>query len=328
MAKDPAVLFYTSDFIVGTTFMTMEERGQYITLLCLQHQKGGIPRSHIKNLCGSLDSPVLEKFEVDEDDLYFNPRMRLEANKRRKYCESRSKSRKKSDEDNVRIYIVRDNVRSTYKIGSSVNPMRRYNELANQKNRAIMADKQGERDISLVWYSESMPRKVESKLHSHFEDKRIKGEWFNLDDDDLDYIYRTYKGTFQRTSARTEDVNVNENESKNKVAKETDNNVIQVFAHYKTTFNKNASYKLNTKRTKLIKDSIKLHGIDDTVKAITKMATDDWEGRSNYNDLSYAIGTVKGIDNVEKWLSYESQKKPPMIPGKDKKYGNMPKSFE
>ena len=40
MAKDPAVLFYTQDFLVGTMTMSYEQKGKYITLLCLQHQKG------------------------------------------------------------------------------------------------------------------------------------------------------------------------------------------------------------------------------------------------------------------------------------------------
>ena len=42
MAKDPAFLFYTSDFLTGTMFMTNEQVGIYIRLLCSQHQHGGI----------------------------------------------------------------------------------------------------------------------------------------------------------------------------------------------------------------------------------------------------------------------------------------------
>ena len=38
--KDPAVLFYTSDFLGGAALMNMKERGQYITLLCLQRERG------------------------------------------------------------------------------------------------------------------------------------------------------------------------------------------------------------------------------------------------------------------------------------------------
>jgi len=48
MAKDPAFLFYSSDFLSGITDLTMEERGQYITLLCLQHQKGSLSEKTIR----------------------------------------------------------------------------------------------------------------------------------------------------------------------------------------------------------------------------------------------------------------------------------------
>ena len=46
MAKDPAILFYTSDFLTGTLFLDMKERGQYITMLCLLHQHGGKLSKH------------------------------------------------------------------------------------------------------------------------------------------------------------------------------------------------------------------------------------------------------------------------------------------
>ena len=99
MAKDPAVLFYTSDFLTGTSFFTMEQKGQYITLLCQQHQLYSIPKNHMINICRSLDSPVIKKFVKDNDGNYYNKRMRDEAEKRKKYCESRSnnKSGRKKD---------------------------------------------------------------------------------------------------------------------------------------------------------------------------------------------------------------------------------------
>lgn len=40
--KDPAFLFYSSDFLTGTMFMSNEQVGIYIRLLCSQHQHGGI----------------------------------------------------------------------------------------------------------------------------------------------------------------------------------------------------------------------------------------------------------------------------------------------
>lgn len=96
MAKDPAVLFYTSDFLTGTTTMSYEQKGKYITLLCLQHQQTVLSEEDMLNICGSYDKKVFSKF-VKTDEGYFNQRMRDEADKRMKYSQSRAKNRQKSE---------------------------------------------------------------------------------------------------------------------------------------------------------------------------------------------------------------------------------------
>lgn len=94
MSKDPAILFYTSDFLHGIEYMTMEERGQYITLLCNQHQSGHIPLGHMLNICKSNESLVFAKFTKDEKGLYYNERLDVEINKRKSYCASRANNKK------------------------------------------------------------------------------------------------------------------------------------------------------------------------------------------------------------------------------------------
>lgn len=89
MAKDPAFLFYASDFITGVTDLTMEERGQYITLLCLQHQKGHLQEKTIRLSVGSVSNDVLSKFKQDEQGYYYNERLEIEVEKRIKFTESR-----------------------------------------------------------------------------------------------------------------------------------------------------------------------------------------------------------------------------------------------
>lgn len=81
--KDPAVLFYTSDFLIGVMTMNMQERGEYITLLCMQHQSGHLEPDFLKSITKS--PKVLAKFELDERGLYFNDRMEEEIAKRAKY---------------------------------------------------------------------------------------------------------------------------------------------------------------------------------------------------------------------------------------------------
>lgn len=95
MPKDPAVLFYTSDFLTGCALMSMAQRGKYITLLCLQHQQGHLSEEDMLDVCGAHDPKIWKKFKQDEDGLYFNERMDKEQNKRQNYSLSRSENGKK-----------------------------------------------------------------------------------------------------------------------------------------------------------------------------------------------------------------------------------------
>jgi hypothetical protein len=87
--KDPAFLFYSSDFLTGVTDLTMEERGQYITLLCVQHQKGHLPEKTIRLSVGLCSVDVMAKFEQDENGLYFNQVLDEKIEQRRKFTESK-----------------------------------------------------------------------------------------------------------------------------------------------------------------------------------------------------------------------------------------------
>lgn len=99
MGKDPAVLFYSGDFLNGCSDLTMEERGQYITLLCIQHQKGRLSEKNILLSVGKVSDDVMAKFKKDEKGLFYNERMENEAEKRSKYCESRRKNKDKKTYD-------------------------------------------------------------------------------------------------------------------------------------------------------------------------------------------------------------------------------------
>lgn len=85
MAKDPAVLFYPEAYLVGTIFMTYEQKGKYMDLLCFQHQKGHLTEEEMLSVCGTKDSRIFDKFEVDDQGKYFNRRMEEEKERRAKY---------------------------------------------------------------------------------------------------------------------------------------------------------------------------------------------------------------------------------------------------
>lgn len=95
MTRDPAFLLYSSDFLTGTMFMTNEQVGKYIRLLCVQHQKGHLSDKDMMNICSTYDEDVYKKFEKDEAGLFYNKRLEIEMGKRKAYSESRRNNRLK-----------------------------------------------------------------------------------------------------------------------------------------------------------------------------------------------------------------------------------------
>lgn len=211
--KSPAFLFYSNDFTVGTQFFTDAQVGKYVRLMAAQHQHGHLSEKQMLIICGEKDAEIWAKFSTDADGKFFNERLDEEITKRNSYTESRRMSRAKADEDEVKIYLIKDTTTGAYKIGSSVNPERRFLEMCNQKNPAITV---GERKYELVWFSNSTMRTDEKKLHEQFKEKRITGEWFNLSSDDINSICNKYTGTYvERMYQHTENENENENENSN-----------------------------------------------------------------------------------------------------------------
>jgi uncharacterized protein YdaU (DUF1376 family) len=81
LKTSPAFQFYPADFLSGTVFMSPEEVGAYIRLICLQWQQGAIPAdvgalARVTGLAAKKLPAVLAKFEKGEDGLLRN--MRLE----------------------------------------------------------------------------------------------------------------------------------------------------------------------------------------------------------------------------------------------------------
>jgi|TARA_R110000851_G_scaffold167714_5_gene313467 hypothetical protein len=103
MSKDPAFLFYSSDFLTGTMFLSDEQTGRFIKLLCVQHQKGRLSEKHMLNICKTYDKDVFEMFTKDDKGLFYNERLEFEHNKRKSYSESRRSNRTKKKKDVINI---------------------------------------------------------------------------------------------------------------------------------------------------------------------------------------------------------------------------------
>lgn len=82
--KDPAFLFYSKDWLEGTSEMTSEEKGVYIDLLASQHQKSSLP-VETKRLCKlarcgeeeflKIWEDIKHKFKVNSDNRLVNRKL-------------------------------------------------------------------------------------------------------------------------------------------------------------------------------------------------------------------------------------------------------------
>ncbi|HUX61297.1 MAG TPA: hypothetical protein VMV32_08285 [Ignavibacteriaceae bacterium] len=79
--KDPSFLFYPADFLTGTMFMSNEDIGIYVKLLCAQHQHGGIIEKTAFNSLVKENSIVRTKF-IESEEGFFNKRLMIEMEKR------------------------------------------------------------------------------------------------------------------------------------------------------------------------------------------------------------------------------------------------------
>lgn len=137
MAKDPAILFYTSDFLTGTFTMSDEQTGRYIRLLCLQHQKGFLTLSDLEFVCKGEDKTVFSKFEEKEPGKFVNNAMQKHAEARKSYSESRRNNRLKKDmtkicytydDDMVNVIVIED-----------------VNEIKNEKVNVLLTKEEAEK---------------------------------------------------------------------------------------------------------------------------------------------------------------------------------------
>lgn len=115
MAKDPAMLWYWSDWHSGTALLSRFLKGAYMDILHAQFNNGRLSLEDIKTVLGSDFGscwPALQKkFAKDQHGLFFNERLEQEKLKREAFSESRRQSRlgktKSHDESHEKRTIQR-----------------------------------------------------------------------------------------------------------------------------------------------------------------------------------------------------------------------------
>jgi hypothetical protein len=158
--KDPAFLFYSGDFIAGVSEMTMEERGQYITLLCFQHNKGHLSLEFINRVTPGLSEYVFSKFVKDNEGLFYNERLDYETQKRKKYSESRSNNRKGKPKDIINICESYDNHMENENENRDVNDI----VIGNENNKGVDLKKISKERVE-TWNGLKIGSKVKDRDH-------------------------------------------------------------------------------------------------------------------------------------------------------------------
>ena len=143
-------------------------------------------RKLILNKFQKEDKKLFDRFinslidEYGRRNLYQYTKQREEKRKidYEKYFENQLK---KIRERNLQIktYIIKDNTNNTYKIGKSINPLKREKTLQSEKP-----------NLKLIKIFEN---NIEKELHELYKDCRLRGEWFKLSKVQLEYICKNYK---------------------------------------------------------------------------------------------------------------------------------------
>lgn len=92
--KDPAFLFYPGDWLSGTQYFTFEQKGAYLELLILQFNNYHFTEAQAKQVLSICNANVWDmiksKFQTEQNNtFFFNERLRIEIEKRKKFTESR-----------------------------------------------------------------------------------------------------------------------------------------------------------------------------------------------------------------------------------------------
>lgn len=148
MAKDPAFLFYPGDYVSGTMHLDFECKGAYMDLLMLQFQKGHMSLHMIKQVLGHKYEhiwPLINDKFQEEDGKFWNERLRIEKEKRAKFCKSRKDNRNKANDMlshmSSHMENENDNVLNQVKQGKNGKPKKQFSGNFKAQGEELYASK-------------------------------------------------------------------------------------------------------------------------------------------------------------------------------------------
>ena len=119
------------------------------------------------------------KYGYFGDDLFYNPNNNKLFTRVFIYKKLKKKRYNINTLNYPKTYILKDNTNNTYKIGKSINPLKREKTLQSEKP-----------NLKLIKIFEN---NIEKELHELYKHCRLRGEWFKLNNVQLEYICKNYK---------------------------------------------------------------------------------------------------------------------------------------
>jgi uncharacterized protein YdaU (DUF1376 family) len=166
----PAFQFYVQDFLTGTMYMSSEEVGAYVRLLCHQWDKGALPASdrelmRIARTKMKTLEVVKGKFDLCDDGLLRNARLEKERGKQASWKLKSSEAGKKSGE-----------ARRTKSNQPSDLLQTKKQPDANSSSSTSFSSSTSERDIA-VWEPKDFLKEKNAVALSDIERTLPPGEW-------------------------------------------------------------------------------------------------------------------------------------------------------
>jgi len=150
MAENPSISFYTSDFLTQTMFLSFEDKGKLIMLLCLQHQHGHLEKEQMIKVCGEISKDIWLFFKQDEEGKCFNERIDIDKDKREKFInKQRENGIKKWQKNNVGKGLASAKVMPNDKFGKGLAmPFENENEIEKEIDKEY--EKEVKRNIEQI----------------------------------------------------------------------------------------------------------------------------------------------------------------------------------
>lgn len=187
MNKAPAFQFYAQDFLTGCAYLTNDEIGMYVKMICKQWTDGKIPVKRLEFLIGTkwenLSDELKEKFVFDGEFLH-NKRLEIEREKQKEKSETAKKNADKRWKKTSEQPVIKEKKQSMQTHKNSIckndafledRSMKNEDEIEVEKEKAIEVKKSAiSENLILPFNSENFKTEYENWKDYKLKEFRFK----------------------------------------------------------------------------------------------------------------------------------------------------------